>query len=225
MHLVEAFSTPWFLMSNQTNHNLVFFLLEMLNNLIQYQFDGNTNLVYTMIRKRTVFHQLANLPTDCSSIHKTVNKKSKKPLTRKSSHIEDESMEGSLPARPAEPGTLKASLMKLPRIESLTEGVSAHPSQKQLDRLTQALDSTSLDSGKSLASEGSPVQPGVELNRSEASNEDTSNAMEEKETAVKRSESTSAVEEWAPTPEWVSSWKNQLPLQTVMRMLQVSLEI
>ena len=134
-------------------------------------------------------------------------------------------MEGSLPARPAEPGTLKASLMKLPRIESLTEGVSAHPSQKQLDRLTQALDSTSLDSGKSLASEGSPVQPGVELNRSEASNEDTSNAMEEKETAVKRSESTCTVEEWAPTPEWVSSWKNQLPLQTVMRMLQVSLEI
>ena len=29
IHLVEAFSTPWFLMSNQTNHNLVFFLLEM----------------------------------------------------------------------------------------------------------------------------------------------------------------------------------------------------
>jgi hypothetical protein len=36
IHLVEAFSTPWFLMSNQTNHNLVFFLLEMLNNIIQY---------------------------------------------------------------------------------------------------------------------------------------------------------------------------------------------
>ena len=50
LHLVEAFSTPWFLLANKTNHQLVFFLLEMLNNLIQYQFDGNSNLAYTMIR-------------------------------------------------------------------------------------------------------------------------------------------------------------------------------
>ena len=48
------FSTPWFLFSNPTNHHLVFFLLEMFNNIIQYQFDGNSNLVYTVIRKRQV---------------------------------------------------------------------------------------------------------------------------------------------------------------------------
>ena len=35
----------------------------MFNNIIQYQFDGNSNLVYTIIRKRQVFHSLANLPT------------------------------------------------------------------------------------------------------------------------------------------------------------------
>lgn len=40
IHLVEAFSTPWFLFSSPTNHHLVFFLLEILNNIIQYQFDG-----------------------------------------------------------------------------------------------------------------------------------------------------------------------------------------
>ena len=26
---------------------------------------------------------------------------------------------------------------------------------------------------------------------------------------------------WTPTPDWVSSWKQKLPLQTIMRMLQV----
>jgi len=220
MHLVEAFSTPWFLMSNQNNHNLVFFLLEMLNNLIQYQFDGNSNLVYTLIRKRTVFHQLANLPTDCSSIHKTVNKKSKKPLTRKSSNIDDESMEGSQPARPAEPGTLKASLMKLPRIESLTEGVSAHPSQRQLDRLTHTMDSTSLSSAKSHASEVSSVQPGTEINLGGDPEKDVDTEVEEENNA-QTIDDVFTPEEWAPTSEWVSTWKNQLPLQTVMRMLQV----
>jgi len=34
--------------------------------------------------------------------------------------------------------------------------------------------------------------------------------------------SSRAAEEWQPTPELVASWKNKLPLHTVMRLLQVS---
>lgn len=26
---------------------------------------------------------------------------------------------------------------------------------------------------------------------------------------------------WTPTPEWVASWRSKLPLQTIMRLLQV----
>lgn len=40
LHLLEAFSTTWFLFSSVQNHHLVFFLLEVFNNIIQYQFDG-----------------------------------------------------------------------------------------------------------------------------------------------------------------------------------------
>lgn len=36
-------------------------------------------------------------------------------------------MEGSHPAQPAEPGTLKASLLEIPCIEKMTEKESAHP--------------------------------------------------------------------------------------------------
>lgn len=70
---LKAFSTPWFLLSTPTNHTLIYFLLEMLNNLIQYQFDGNSNLVYTIIRKRAVFHNLAHLPSDGGAISKFVD--------------------------------------------------------------------------------------------------------------------------------------------------------
>jgi hypothetical protein len=28
-------------------------------------------------------------------------------------------------------------------------------------------------------------------------------------------------EEWVATPEWVESWKSKLPLQTIMRVLQI----
>jgi len=164
IHLVEAFSTPWFLMSTPSNHHLVYFLLEMLNNLVQYQFDGNSNLVYTIIRKRNVFHNLANLPVDGGNIAKTLNKKArgrKSPVRRKCSQ-NDESMEGSIPALPAEPGTLKASLISFPGVESLTEHASAHPSQKQLQRLTQTLNTVKLDPVDPIMF---PVQPGESQSR------------------------------------------------------------
>lgn len=145
LHLLEAFSTTWFLFSVTQNHHLVFFLLEAFNNIIQYQFDGtpklgnffvhflkafaahvhtflcilsltgNCSLVYAIIRKRNVFHQLANLPSDPASIQKALQKKKKSPeaISRTSSQ-ETVSMEGSRPAAPAEPGTLKTSLVAIP---------------------------------------------------------------------------------------------------------------
>lgn len=176
LHLLEAFSTPWFLFSAPSNHHLVFFLLEIFNNIIQYQFDGNTNdtlhlnilskfliylgnsnLVYTIIRKRHVFHALANLPSDLHGISKCLNarkgssratasrivpaaplvsprsetiaeaKASEAAATpsiqdvdesasdgETKSDIGESSMEGSKPAQPAEPGTLKVSLLDTP---------------------------------------------------------------------------------------------------------------
>uniref|UniRef100_A0A8C7UP09 HID1 domain containing n=1 Tax=Oncorhynchus mykiss TaxID=8022 RepID=A0A8C7UP09_ONCMY len=125
LHLLEAFSTNWFLFSASQNHHLVFFLLEVFNNLIQYQFDGNCNLVYAIIRKRNIFHQLANLSSDPATIHKALQmKKRKKTTTAIISRINSQetiSMEGSRPAVPAEPGTLKASLVAIPGTPPLLE--------------------------------------------------------------------------------------------------------
>lgn len=114
LHLLEAFSTPWFLYASPTNHHLVFFLLEIFNNVIQYQFDGNSNLVYTIIRKRNVFHQLANLPTDHLNISKALAKRNKRNIPGNVSNDIQKSMEGSRPAMDAQPGTLKATLAATP---------------------------------------------------------------------------------------------------------------
>ena len=202
MHLVEAFSTPWFLLANKTNHKLVFFLLEMLNNLVQYQFDGNSHLAYTMIRKRAVFHQLANLPTDCSAIQQTVSKKSRKPPLLRSlsggGGEEDKMMEGAQPALPAQPGTLQTSLLALPRIESLTEGVSAQ-------------------AGAALTHHIKSVQPGVEEDQEDQMDQIT----KELEDLASPGQSRQG-ERWVATPDWVKEWKSHLPLQTIMRMLQVN---
>uniref|UniRef100_A0A3Q2QIB7 HID1 domain containing n=1 Tax=Fundulus heteroclitus TaxID=8078 RepID=A0A3Q2QIB7_FUNHE len=178
LHLLEAFSTPWFLVSAPQHHNLVFFLLEVFNNIIQYQFDGNSNLVYAIIRKRNVFHQLANLPTDEASIQKTLLKKKKAGNSRLNS-TDGESMEGSRPAVPAEPGTLKASLEATPGIDKITE-----KAQVSEDGTMVALPQ------QVLSADADWLVPLLQRYLSFA------------------------------CPQMLS-WKSRLPLQTIMRLLQV----
>ncbi|XP_077828801.1 protein HID1 isoform X1 [Macaca mulatta] len=236
LHLLEAFSTTWFLFSAAQNHHLVFFLLEVFNNIIQYQFDGNSNLVYAIIRKRSVFHQLANLPTDPPTIHKALQRRRRtpEPLSRTGSQ-EGTSMEGSRPAAPAEPGTLKTSLVATPGLV-LVEGRGAwipvwlgegHGLRKGhcgggsslppvpcpgIDKLTEK--SQVSEDGTLRSLEPEPQQ----------SSEDGSPAKGEPSQAwreQRRPSSSSASGQWSPTPEWVLSWKSKLPLQTIMRLLQV----
>lgn len=234
LHLLEAFSTPWFLFSSSTNHHLVFFLLEIFNNIIQYQFDGNANLVYTVIRKRNVFHQLANLPTDYGTIQKSLSKRGKKQLTHSSSMESHElpSMEGSRPALPAEPGTLNATLAATPGIDKMTEQESAHPSAQILQELT--------GSSKADEENGADIpdgEDGVSIHEDEKSCEaDSCNPPASPTPSQQSTESESPKGEslanslsehgrsnvqWVPTTDWVHSWKQKLPLQTIMRLLQV----
>ncbi|XP_065199506.1 protein HID1 [Planococcus citri] len=199
LHLLEAFSTPWFLFSSPTNHHLVFFLLEIFNNLIQYQFDGNSNLVYTIIRKRQVFHSLANLPIDCGTINKCLSRRMKKNVVEappEENIPETPSMEGSKPALPAEPGTLKATLMETPGVMKMTERESAHPGTCEIP--AELVTSNNNDLKNLKITENCVSKPSPSLG------------------PVKTNDNT-----WVPTTEWVKSWKEKLPLQTIMRLLQV----
>uniref|UniRef100_A0A3B5Q812 HID1 domain containing n=1 Tax=Xiphophorus maculatus TaxID=8083 RepID=A0A3B5Q812_XIPMA len=196
LHLLEAFSTTWFLFSTVQNHHLVFFLLEAFNNIIQYQFDGNCNLVYAIIRKRNVFHQLANLPSDPATIQKALQRKKKSPdVISRTSSQETVSMEGSHPAVPAEPGTLKASLVAIPGIDKLTE-------KSQVSEDGTMVSIPKVDSPQTVHSNQSVAAGSTEMER-------------------RRLSSASSTSLWTPTPEWILSWKCKLPLQTIMRLLQV----
>lgn len=273
LHLLEAFSTPWFLLSAPSNHHLVFFLLEIFNNIIQYQFDGNSNLVYTIIRKRHVFHAMANLPTDMTGIAKclsgrksggkfnlprvpqrkqaTASANQELPSAQvpdeyadeeeeeeededvddtrmdKQSAAAEEDLESEteshersqmgdnlqldgaavLTAQPAEPGTLKTSLLDTPDIGQMTEREPAHPNDKaDLASYDKSPDST-LSRGGNKSTSPTPSRE------------------EQARLSVAHRGSIRMVpgdgDRWTPTPEWIVSWRSKLPLQTIMRLLQV----
>ncbi|XP_064478208.1 protein HID1-like [Ornithodoros turicata] len=236
LHLLEAFSTPWFLYSNSTNHHLVFFLLEIFNNIIQYQFDGNSNLVYTVIRKRNVFHSLANLPTDHSTIQRSLSRRGKSsqgniptapsstasspttptsPIGQGDISAANEGSENGVPAalvpvdgpKIADGNILNATLAATPRIEKMTEKEHAHPPPQNLG------------SPSSPEGQGDPQGATASAPMSPSSSSGSEGCSRTSRLGSKRG--STPRREWAPTAEWVQSWKQKLPLQTIMRLLQV----
>ncbi|XP_034049903.1 protein HID1-like isoform X2 [Thalassophryne amazonica] len=210
LHLLEAFSTPWFLFTSPQNHHLVFFLLEVFNNIIQYQFDGNYNLVYTIIRKRNVVHQLANLPSDSVSIQKAIHRK-KKPVTgiSRTNSTESDSTKNSRLAT-AELGMLKASLEATPGIDKITE-------KSQVSEDGTLISVPQSRSSETIADNGTIA--GASDTESNSERDQEVNHAESLRSRL--SSVSSASTAWSPSPDWVMSWKAKLPLQTIMRLLQV----
>lgn len=249
LHLLEAFSTPWFLFSQPHHHHLVFFLLEMFNNMIQYQFDGNSNLVYTIIRKRAVFHNLANLPHEHTAIARSLaagrakgqlHHKAALPRSRSAESVAETPMEGSRPAQPAEPGTLNPTLAETPAISTMTERESAHPPPQRLEGdAMESSDATVISDTTDTAvtsPDGDTREPRDRLlpqragpdGQDRPDDADVDDDGDKRTVAHRNSLQVGAGGrrpqeggEWRPSAEWVSSWRGKLPLQTIMRLLQV----
>jgi Dyggve-Melchior-Clausen syndrome protein len=63
LSLFELFSSPKFLYANESNHQYVFLLLEVMNNMLLHQYAGNSRLIYAIMRRAEVFYRLARMPT------------------------------------------------------------------------------------------------------------------------------------------------------------------
>ncbi|KAJ8371356.1 hypothetical protein SKAU_G00113840 [Synaphobranchus kaupii] len=189
LHLLEAFSTPWFLFSTSQNHHLVFFLLEAFNNLIQYQFDGNYNLVYAIN------------PRHCSG---------------RRGHLR--ACRAPAPRRPF-PWRAPAR----PYLLSLEHSKRASLPHPGIDKLTEKSQVSEDGTMISVQQADSPQTPSDHASDTESnSGKDPEDGLHtETESPRKRLSSTSSATPWVATPEWVLSWKVKLPLQTIMRLLQV----
>ncbi|KAJ3109621.1 hypothetical protein HDU97_003095 [Phlyctochytrium planicorne] len=61
LNIFHSFSNPGFMLANETNHKNVFYLLDIFNNIVQYQITGNSHLVYAIVRSRQRFHELNDM--------------------------------------------------------------------------------------------------------------------------------------------------------------------
>ncbi len=61
VNIFELFASPRFLFARPSNFAFAAQLLEVFNNMIQYQYESNAILVYSVVRRREVFERLASL--------------------------------------------------------------------------------------------------------------------------------------------------------------------
>lgn len=134
------------------------------------------------------------------------------------SEIVEESMEGSRPALPAEPGTLKVTLLETPDIAQMTERESAHPSDSVATPSPVEPNAKSVIGGEPVKTASPKGSPSKELpspiKRSVAQRGSI-------RVTPAGTHGSGQAKIWQPSPEWVQSWRSKLPLQTIMRLLQV----
>lgn len=51
VNLFQLFVSPRFLYAAESNSGYVALILETLNNIVQYQYEGNVNIVYAIVRR------------------------------------------------------------------------------------------------------------------------------------------------------------------------------
>ena len=226
LHLLEAFSTPWFLFSTPLNHHLVFFLLEIFNNIIQYQFDGNSNLIYTIIRKRNIFHALSNLPVDYYTIQKSLIKQASR------SSLSSSSSSSSSSSKKINTSTPSIKNLAFNSITSSFETVSINANcskNEEMECKKIEIDFSSSETNVNVSLAKTPIiekmtektHPNSYQDKNYQDNQANQEESSNRQSSI--SNSSNASEPQQPTPEWINSWKQKLPLQTIMRMLQVKL--
>jgi hypothetical protein len=60
-NVFELFSLPKWLFAGPHNHHSVFYLLEIFNNQLLYQYEGASALVLNLLRLKHIYHKLSSL--------------------------------------------------------------------------------------------------------------------------------------------------------------------
>lgn len=279
VQLFEIFSSSTVIFTNPRYHQPVIFLLEIFNNIVQYQFDGNANLICAIAEKRQIFYNLAKLPTSKSGIqnvlsilaeakkqrdvvnsqidrdNKFVEKKLDDDYNNHVDHIDfsinldatlcvdrrkvsdvDES-KNSLQVTKQ-----KVSLVATPEFEDITSPVNLMDekgSQNQ-EVIKKGLSSAKASNHENLGADNGNASNDI-FNFEYKDKELFLNSVDDKhnlstkdiiadsspiDTCPLGSNTNQQADlkksvKWIPDPDWVKQYKSSLPLQTILRMLDV----
>ncbi|KAJ7581051.1 high-temperature-induced dauer-formation protein-domain-containing protein [Mycena floridula] len=215
IQLFTSFSNPNFLLSDEGHPRLLFFLLEVFNSVVAHHLTENPHLIYAILQAHKAFEDLGTFTLSRGLREIRCTQLAKEEQSRKTENKTSSPRESGDRRDHREPHLEKARLLE-------SEGVIATTPTAEVD----------LESGSAEASTAPVVSPTAD---SIAVPDSIASAMSVSEKArgkMKERRSGSMDDSleriaaagvgrngFVPTQEWVTSWQQGLPLDTVMLVI------
>merc|ERR1711871_671634 len=204
VNLFQLFTSTRFLYAAEGNHIYVPLLFETFNNIIQYQYEGNANMVYAIVKRRELFDSLANLTlplalkTAAERAGKTIASGLQSQTTTESSSSSSSASASSVGGTSSGGGAPRMSeKASTEEVEIAPEGearashlVSTQSVERKMDADGQVVDEEKPTSTDNVANNGTSAAP------------------------------SNSSQEFVPNEAWLTSVKGELPLNTIMRLLK-----
>lgn len=213
VQLFGSFSNPLFLLSDEGHPRLLFFMLEVLNSIALHNLAENPNLIYGILSSHKIFEDLGTFTLarglrEIKRVQLAKEEQAKKlgndPNGKSKSSVDE--------AESETPGAEKARLLESEtRNNSIDEPVPlVGGTPRQSDEIvTRSFMSPSSDAVLSPISEKARGK----MKERRSSSIDTNSSLERIAAAgIGRNG-------FIPTQEWVTSWQQGLPLDTVMLLI------
>ncbi|KAI6038982.1 high-temperature-induced dauer-formation protein-domain-containing protein [Pisolithus marmoratus] len=203
IQLFISFANPRFLLSDESHPRLLFFMLEVFNSVIFHHLSDNSNLLYVIIMAHKTFQDLGTF-TLASGLWEI---RHAELVREERARQEDPNRKSNLGEVDIEAGDVQAEKARL--LRNKNQDIAARSERMESFREDapedEGVEIASVPASKSEKARG-------KMRENSVSSETTSSAALLASTGVGRNG-------FVPTHEWVASWQQGLPLDTVMLVI------
>ncbi|KAH8888891.1 hypothetical protein GQ53DRAFT_724317 [Thozetella sp. PMI_491] len=233
MQLFNSMSSPSFLLANETNHDLLRSLLESMNSIVEHQYPKNTEFVYAILKNRKRFEALRSFTLESGQEEIERRNRRRKEAGGLADQAEAGSTRSSVESlrSPTTPSQSRLpSLSNVPEDGTFAIGDDEDESDDE-ERPTPAPSSPSENPSRasSVASqmEADDVPRQLRGMSEKARGKMPAGASNftfsrQNSTTSLSGHSASASQSgiFEPTPQWIDSWLPELPLHTILTLIQ-----
>lgn len=230
LQLFSSMSSPGFLLSNDSNHDLLHSLLESMNAVVEHQYIKNPNFVYAVLRNKKRFEALRSFTLESGQ------EEIERRIRRRKEYATDgldllESRRGSVDSlrSPTSSHQRAPALSDVPEDGTFAVGDDEDDDTDDDHRPTPA-ESTPNDHPSRASSVSSSVDDAVP-SQLRGMSEKARGKMPAGMPTFSRQNSTTSLSSYAtagysangafePTPQWIESWLPELPLHTILTLIE-----
>ncbi|THU95339.1 hypothetical protein K435DRAFT_755788 [Dendrothele bispora CBS 962.96] len=211
IQLVTSFSNPMFLLSDEGHPRLLYFMLEVLNSVIFYHLSDNPNLIHGILSSHKTFEQLGTF-----TLSRGLRELRRVQLAKEEQARRRDSDDRKVGRRPSNDSQApREEKKKLLSSEDNQDEESTAPEENRgrrsiVDSVSEEMVSPDENAAQEIGTEQSGPSEKVKGKMKERRSSSMSHSLERiAAQGIGRNG-------FIPTQEWVSSWQQGLPLDTVM---------